>query len=237
MDSKKEREKRRSNSRPSFEEKLKAFSSTNSVCKSNTCIQPRKKQRWVLSRMAGSLREKGDIDPSELASKIYKRMEVVLRQNMEAALRGNAISKEVLQKHAGINSDMLSNFKKIDNEDVKGAKLRTFFIDYVRSLRIAARRDYQKKEFISAKWINFIPTFQTRFGVSVTDISPYINVLDNLNTLEALEKYFYFLYLDVILSIKKESQWSKLFPLRSKRVKELGLDLSSLDTYEEIVGL
>jgi len=76
---------------------------------------------------------------------------------------------------------------------------------------------------------------QTKFGVSVFHISPFVEALENDETLASLYAYFYLLYLDTYCSIKCSERWSQLFPKKCRHVRQNGVDLGKLDAYEEFI--
>mmetsp|Transcript_9920 Transcript_9920/g.13809 ORF Transcript_9920/g.13809 Transcript_9920/m.13809 type:complete len:260 (+) Transcript_9920:146-925(+) len=191
-----------------------------------------KNQRWVLGYLSGSLREAGGINPLRMARTIRERIASLLLRYVTHALEGDEDAAEFLKRNTGISMEVL---KVANNASDWQLRLRSWFDKYVKYLHKEAQKTYDSDAYCRVKWINCLPTFQTRFGVPAFRIGSYLKNVESLETLRALYKYFYLLYLDAHCSEKCHEKWQKLFPNKAKAVEELDIQLGKLDAYEDIV--
>eukprot|EP00954_Amorphochlora_amoebiformis_P010846 846821-Amorphochlora_amoeboformis.AAC.2 len=207
--------------------------------KSAVPLGPMLGNRWVLAHLAGSLREAGGVNPLKMAHTICGRMARVLLAAGRSALNGEKAAIDFIQKSTKFDLKAaraeLSRTRDKSGEAICSKMLHRYFGDYMQTLHDRTQMLYDSEQYQNVKWINCLPTFQTRFGVSVFRIAPFVAQLDNLDTLKSLYMYFYFLYLDAHYSERYADRWAKLFPNRARVVKERGLDLTNMDTYEDFM--
>eukprot|EP00954_Amorphochlora_amoebiformis_P021532 1347053-Amorphochlora_amoeboformis.AAC.1 len=182
-------------------------------------------KRWALSKFSGSLREAGGVNPLKMARLIRERIASVMQVNVQLALQGDRGAGEVIKQHSNV-----------DLRDLKSSRSRQHHFDkFICDINVRTQKMYDSKEYYPVKWINCLPSFQTRFGVSASRIEPYINAMENIERLKGLYSYFFLLYLDTYCSTTHPETWAKLFPKKAAYVRDNGLSLGKFDAYEEWV--
>jgi len=198
-------------------------------------LRSRLKERWALGHQSGSKRETGGVNPLRLARAIRDRMVAVLSDYVKRYLEGDQDAEIMVKKATGVSlSGVKSSIQceRVASEDL-WIKLSGCFDNFMKSLHKESQKNYDSKRYCGVKWINCIPTFQVRFGVSAFQIEPFIAVTTDLKQLKGLYNYFYLLYLDSHCYRKCYFKWARLFPNKCEFVRRNGVELATLDVYEE----
>jgi len=184
-----------------------------------------------------------------MAKVIRERLAMVLRRNIDFAVEGKAEVSRVLSRHIEVDLEELRRLylEEKDEEDhhrhgADGgsqskyvAKLEERFARFIHNLHRAYQEMYDSPSYFQVKWVNCLPSFQTKFGVSAFQISPFVEALENVETLASLYSYFYMLYLDTHCSVRCYERWAQLFPNKCRHVRKNGVELSKLDAYEQFI--
>mmetsp|Transcript_26981 Transcript_26981/g.37540 ORF Transcript_26981/g.37540 Transcript_26981/m.37540 type:complete len:273 (-) Transcript_26981:117-935(-) len=203
--------------------------------KSPPMLRPFLSQRWSLSRFSGSFREGGGVNPLAMAKCIRGRISQVLSKIAEDTMGGDKHAGELLAKFMGLKVESVkASCAKLTKAGWQAAKVE-YFRTYMEELHQQAQRFYDADPHYKIKWINCLPTFQTRFGVSACRIEPFVMRMENVDLLRSLYVYFFMLYLDAHCVAKNRATWAKLFPRKNKYVIENGIDLRTFDTYEDMI--
>ena len=163
-----------------------------------------------------------------------ERMAVELAGYVTAALNRDEAAIRELRTHTRLNARGLHALST-QSDVVFQICIRKCFDNFVRDLHVQAQKLYDSDDYCCVKWINFLPSFQIKYGVSAFRIVPYIQTMENLDTLKSLYSYFYALHFDTHVHEKCYEKWSKLFPNKAKAVRELDLQLSTFDSYEDMI--
>jgi len=172
------------------------------------------------------------VNPFKMAQLCRERLTVVMSSFAESAMKGDESAMAVVVQESGLGVKELQEIAKASEEKQQDEFKRLFRI-FMKKLQRQTRHLYDSKSLCKVKWINLLPTFQSRFGVSAFNMEDYIKTIENVEKLKGLYQYFFCLYLDTLCFKKHRKKWDKMFPQKRNLVLDEGLDIGHCDAFED----
>eukprot|EP00469_Lotharella_globosa_P010692 CAMPEP_0167785524 /NCGR_PEP_ID=MMETSP0111_2-20121227/8281_1 /TAXON_ID=91324 /ORGANISM="Lotharella globosa, Strain CCCM811" /LENGTH=236 /DNA_ID=CAMNT_0007676797 /DNA_START=62 /DNA_END=772 /DNA_ORIENTATION=+ len=188
--------------------------------------------RWALSPFCGSKREAGAVNPFKMAKMCRERLTVVMFSVAQKAVKGDKSAAAVVIQESELKVNELQEIAKAPEQEQRDQFEKLFRI-YIKNLIKQTRCLYDSKGLCKVKWINLLPTFQSRFGVSACNMEDYIKTIENVEKLKGLYQYFFCLYLDTLCFKKHREKWNKMFPKKRNLVLDEDLDIGHCDAFED----
>jgi len=175
------------------------------------------------------------VNPFKMAQLCRERLEAVMSTFADGAMRGNESAVAMVVQESGLDVNKLQEIAKMPEQEQQH-QFERLFCRFMKNLQRQTRYLYDSKSLCKVKWINLLPTFQSRFGVSAFNMEDYIKTIENVEKLKGLYQYFFCLYLDTLCFKKHRKKWDKMFPKKRNLVLDEGLDIGHCDAFEDFVN-